>query len=86
MKIKDIDVKAVDSVIKDDNITRVHACLTTVEGLDKYHRYLATEFNKISGESMENCLILANTYCYDYSLKDVVSALNENSEYVIRER
>ena len=31
-------------------------------------------------------LTLKNTYCYDYSLKDVVSALNENSEYVIRER
>lgn len=86
MQKSDIKVISANQIIKDNDVKKLHGCLTTVEGLDAYHRLLAEELSKISGKTVEEELVEVNTYKYDYSVLDVVKSFDSNSLLVIVER
>ncbi len=86
MKKMDIKVVSSDKVVKDDDRKKLHGCLTTVEGLDEYHRFVAEGLSKASGRTIEEELDNVNTYKYDYSVLDVIKSFNENSPMVIVKR
>lgn len=72
-----------DSFYKDNDDKRIHSCLTTVEGLDEYHRMLTTLKNPklVAGtEEYNKMLTSLGTFQYDYQLLDelfpVITALN----------
>lgn len=76
-EIKLIDEKSF-SFYKDSFEYRKHACLTTYEGLDLYHRYLAS---LIKNGSFENNLNEVQTYKYDYMMLDNIINLFKDSHY-----
>jgi hypothetical protein len=86
MKKTDIKVISNDQIIKDDDSKKLHACLTTVEGLDEYHQLIAKELSKISNKTLEQELVNADTYKYDYSVLDVIKTFKEDSPMVIVKR
>ena len=86
MKKSDIKVFSDQKVIKDDDNKKLHACLTTVEGLDEYHRLLAFELSKLSGKTVEEELVNTNTYKYDYAVIDVIKSFDKLSPTVIVKR
>lgn len=86
MKKNDIKVISENEIIKDNDLKKLHACLTTVEGLDEYHKLLAEKLSKISGKTIDEELINVNTYKYDYSVLDVIKSFDENSPMVIIRR
>lgn len=86
MKKTDIKVLSEQEIIKDDDYKKLHACLTTVKGLDEYHRLLACELSKISGKTIAEELVNVNTYKYDYAVLDVIKAFDQNSSMVIVKR
>lgn len=67
MKKDDIRLLADGSVYKDDDDKKLHGCITTVKGLDDYHRFIADLVSKNSGESFDEVLEDTQTYKYDYS-------------------
>ena len=71
---------------KDDDSKKLHACLTTVEGLDEYHQQIAKELSKITNKTVEEELINADTYKYDYSVLDVIKSFKQDSPMVIVKR
>ncbi|MBQ9104250.1 MAG: hypothetical protein IJY57_04120 [Clostridia bacterium] len=70
-------------IVKDDDGKKLHACLTSVWGLDEYHRAVAKIIQKEENITLKQALVKANTYIYDYSVIDVVRNLNEGSKYFI---
>jgi len=86
------------SIYKDDNKTKKHACITTYEGLDEYHRLYAKleyqkvynldsfpkKLNKEEKEKYDEILEQVQTYKYDYNLVDNFRHLFfELDEYVL---
>lgn len=86
MKKTDIKVISNDQIIKDNDSKKLHACLTTVEGLDEYHQLIAKELSTISNKTIEEELVNADTYKYDYSVLDVIKTFKEDSPMVIVKR
>ena len=66
---------------KDDANLRLHACLTTFEGLDDYHRHLATLLTKENNKSFEENLNTVETYKYDHMLIEEFRTIFTNSNY-----
>ncbi len=85
--MKKSDVKYEDgALVKEDDKKKLHACLTTVEGLDEYHKKVAETISEKEKIPYATALEKANTYVYDYSVIDVVESLNEKSKTVIVRR
>ena len=56
------------SFIKDDNKLKLHACLTNVVDLDKYHQKLAHLYAQTGEVGYSFALETTQTYVYDFSL------------------
>jgi len=98
MSYDDMCVLENGSIYKDDNKTKKHACITTYEGLDEYHRLYAKleyqkvynldsfpkKLNKEEKEKYDEILEQVQTYKYDYNLVDNFRHLFfELDEYVL---
>lgn len=84
--LKKTEIKLIDAenycFIKDDNVKRKHACLTTYEGLNEYHHLLANLLCDANNKSLEENLKMVETYRYDF---DLIDAFNKifSSKYVL---
>ena len=71
------------SFYKDDNSLNLHACLTTYEGLDQYHKLLADLLTKENKKDFEDNLSTVETYKYDHMIVESFKPMFENSCYRI---
>lgn len=69
------------SFYKDDSVLKLHACLTTFEGLDEYHKLLANLLSKANKKSLEENLNTVETYKYDHMLIEDFKTIFTNSNY-----
>lgn len=73
------------SFIKDDNKLKLHACLTDVVDLDKYHQKLAQLYSDTKEVGYAFALETTQTYVYDFSLINETNMkkifFSENSIY-----
>lgn len=77
--MKKCDIKVKDGVIyKDDNVKKLHACITTVRGLDEYHKFIATRFANDNKGDYESILNDVQTYKYDYSFAYIINSYIDN--------
>lgn len=85
MKKKDIYFdKTSKRVYKDSDDLRQHACLTSVWGLDAYHRLIAKLVSENTNISFDKALDDTQTYKYDYMLMNNFDKLfSEKSKYVL---
>ena len=74
------------SFYKDDGVLNLHACLTTYEGLDDYHRLLAELLTKENNKTLEENLNTVETYKYDHMIVESFKPMFENSNYRIVKR
>ncbi len=88
MKINSIEVRNINGKLKqkkDDDDLCVHGCITTYEGLDKYHMLLAILTCNHNDKSIEYNLNDVHTYKYDYMLinkfNDIFSNEKLSNEY-----
>ena len=72
--------------IKDDSNLRLHACLTTYEGLDEYHKLLAKLLTEVNNKSLLENLEIVETYRYDHMLIEEFKTIFTNSCYRLIER
>ena len=86
MNKEEIKVQSINQIVKDDDEKKLHGCLTTVEGLDEYHRLIAQKLGEITGESEQELLKEVNTYKYDYMVLDAIKTLDKDSPMVIVKR
>ena len=85
MKINDIHFDDNSNrIYKDDDLLKTHGCLTTVWGLDEYHRLIAKIISEKKNDSFEDALNDTQTYKYDYMLMNNFDKLFDvNSKYVL---
>ena len=86
LKKAEVKVISESQIVKDNDAKKLHACLTTVEGLDEYHRLVAELLSGVSGKTLEEELANINTYKYDYSVLDVIKTFDKDSPMVIVKR
>lgn len=74
------------SLIKDDDILRQHACITSISGIDDYHRYLAESLYQLdNSKSIDEWLCSVETYKYDYNfMEDIYDSLREAGLYIVK--
>ncbi len=76
--------KKTNRVYKDDDYLREHGCLTSVWGLDKYHRLVAKLISENTNVSFDEALKDSQTYQYDYMFIDYFGRLfDEKSKYIL---
>lgn len=69
------------SFYKDDANLKLHACLTTFEGLDEYHKHLAKLLSDANDKSFEENLDIVETYKYDHMLIEDFRTIFTDSNY-----
>ena len=71
---------------KDDSSLKLHACLTTYEGLDDYHHLLAELLTKANSKTIEENLNVVETYKYDHMIVENIKPMFTNSKYRLVKR
>ena len=66
---------------KDDGLLNLHACLTTYQGLDAYHKHLAKLLTEANGKSIDRNLDIVETYKYDHMIIESIKPMFEDSCY-----
>jgi hypothetical protein len=83
--LKKEDIKLLDvegpNFYKDDSILNLHACLTTFEGLDEYHRLLANLLTLENGKPFNDNLDTVETYKYDHMIIESIKPMFKNSKF-----
>ena len=90
MKKTDIKLESLinnkPKIYKDNDTLREHVCITTYEGLDEYHKYLASLISKKNNKTIEENISLVETYQYDHMLIEHITKLFEKSNYKLINR
>lgn len=91
LKIKDIKLLNPNGnygpeFYKDDNSLKLHACLTTYEGLDEYHHHLAKLLSEANSREIEENINVVETYKYDHMIVENIRPMFKDSKYRIIKR
>lgn len=86
MKKSDIYARDDGSVYKDDDDKKLHGCITTVKGLDDYHKYVAKLVADKTGEEYAQVLEDTQTYKYDYSFAYVLNTYKQNGNVNVKKK